>query len=50
MASFAMPQGVTVEEMAKAMGAPVAEPPAAAEPEPKPAAAPKRRPAVKQEN
>jgi hypothetical protein len=48
MASFAMPQGVTVEEMAKAMGAPVAEPPA--EPEPKPAAAPKRRPVVKQEN
>lgn len=35
MASFAMAQGVTVEEMAKAMGAPVAEP--------KPAAVPQRR-------
>lgn len=36
MASFAMPQGVTVEEMLAAMGAPVTEP--AAEP-----AAPKTR-------
>lgn len=38
MTSFAMAQGVTVEEMAKAMGAPAAEP----APEPKPAA-PKTR-------
>ena len=48
MTSFAMPQGVTVEEMAKAMGAPVAEPAAAPEPEAKPE--PKRRAAVKAEN
>ena len=40
MASFAMPQGVTVEEMLEAMGAPVTEPAPAAEPaaEAKPAA------------
>jgi hypothetical protein len=54
MASFAMPQGVTVEEMSKAMGAAVAEPELIvepdfdAEPELKPAV--KRRPAVKAEN
>ena len=46
MASFAMPQGVTVEEMQRAMGTPEPEPVVVAEPEPaaepKPAAAPKR--------
>jgi hypothetical protein len=54
MASFAVPQGVTVEEMAKAMGAavakpePMVEPDSDAEPELKPAV--KRRPPVKAEN
>lgn len=47
MTSFAMPQGVTVEEMAKAMGAPVATEP---EPVPAPKPEPKRRAAVKAEN
>ena len=41
MASFAMPQGVTVEAMLEAMGAPAAD--AVSAPEPKPAAAPARR-------
>jgi hypothetical protein len=47
MASFAVPYGVTVEEMAKAMGN---EPEPEAKPEPKPAAVSKRQPAAKPEN
>jgi hypothetical protein len=47
MASFAVPAGVTVEEMTKAMGG---KPEPEAKPEPKPAAAPKRQPAAKPEN
>lgn len=45
MVSFAMPQGVTVEEMQAAMGAPVA-----TEPKPEPKPEPKRRVAPKPEN
>jgi hypothetical protein len=47
MASFAVPYGVSEEEMAKAMGAVVAEP--EPKPEPKPEPAPRRR-GVKAEN
>jgi hypothetical protein len=47
MASFAVPYGVSEEEMAKAMGAVMAEP--EPKPEPKPEPAPRRR-GVKAEN
>jgi hypothetical protein len=45
MTSFAMPQGVTVEQMQTAMGASVA-----AEPKPEPKPEPKRRVAPKPES
>jgi hypothetical protein len=48
MASFAVPYGVSEEEMAKAMGAVVAEP--EPKPEPKPEPATPRRRGVKAEN
>jgi hypothetical protein len=50
MASFAVPYGVSEEEMAKAMGAAVAEPQPEPEPEPKAEPAAPRRRGVKAEN
>ena len=44
MASFAVSVGVTVEEMAKAMGAELPEPEAKPEPKPKAKAEPKAKP------